>query len=110
MAELAALGLRILAPPLLDAGAGGSGRADRALGLCARGRAAGLDLITWSLERSGPLKDGGGYYYRSIRPLIDRDGDMLALLDVLYRDVGVRGVFSDWPATTTFYANCVGIE
>jgi glycerophosphoryl diester phosphodiesterase len=39
---------------------------------------------------------------------VDRDGDMLSLLDVLYRDVGVIGVFSDWPATTTFYANCVG--
>jgi len=24
----------------------------------------------------------------------------------LARDVGVIGVFSDWPATTTFYANC----
>jgi len=21
--------------------------------------------------------------------------------------VGVKGVFSDWPATTTFYANCM---
>jgi glycerophosphoryl diester phosphodiesterase len=22
--------------------------------------------------------------------------------------VGVRGIFSDWPATTTYYANCMG--
>jgi glycerophosphoryl diester phosphodiesterase len=29
---------------------------------------------------------------------------------VLARKVGVRGVFSDWPATTTFYANCTGLE
>jgi glycerophosphoryl diester phosphodiesterase len=28
-------------------------------------------------------------------------------LDVLARGVGVRGVFSDWPATTTYYANCM---
>jgi len=34
---------------------------------------------------------------------------MLRVLDVLARDVGVRGVFSDWPATTTFYANCAGL-
>ena len=42
--------------------------------------------------------------------MIDRDGDVLTLLDVLYGQVGVKGVFSDWPATATFYANCVGIE
>ena len=26
------------------------------------------------------------------------------------RDVGVLGVFSDWPATTTFYASCMGMK
>lgn len=31
---------------------------------------------------------------------------MLELLETLATDVGVVGVFSDWPATTTFYANC----
>ena len=25
------------------------------------------------------------------------------------KDVGVLGVFSDWPATTTFYANCMNV-
>lgn len=68
---------------------------------------AGLDLIAWSLERSGPLAGGGGYYYQSIKDLVRRDGDALDLLHVLQADVGVRGVFSDWPATTTFFANCV---
>jgi hypothetical protein len=23
--------------------------------------------------------------------------------------VAIQGVFSDWPATTTFYANCMGL-
>jgi glycerophosphoryl diester phosphodiesterase len=32
---------------------------------------------------------------------------MMRVLDVLVREAGVIGVFSDWPATTTFYANCV---
>jgi glycerophosphoryl diester phosphodiesterase len=32
----------------------------------------------------------------------------LTVLDVLAQQVGVRGVFSDWPANTTFYANCMG--
>ena len=37
------------------------------------------------------------------------DGFNYALLHVLSQDVGVLGVFSDWPATTTFYANCMGL-
>ena len=28
----------------------------------AKAKAAGLRIITWSLERSGPLSLGGGYY------------------------------------------------
>lgn len=71
---------------------------------------AGLDIITWSLERSGHLGNGGGWYYQSIKDVINNDGDMLKLLDVLAQDVGVVAVFSDWPATTTFYANCMNIK
>lgn len=74
-------------------------------------KAAGLGLITWTLERSGILADGGnGFYYQTYDSAIQREGDMLRVLDVLARDVGVMGVFSDWPATTTFYANCMGLK
>lgn len=69
-------------------------------------KGAGLDIITWTLERSGLLKDGGGFYYQSITPVIDNDGDMMEALDVLAQKVGIRGIFSDWPATVTYYANC----
>jgi glycerophosphoryl diester phosphodiesterase len=31
------------------------------------------------------------------------------LLDVLATQVGIRGIFSDWPATVTYYANCKGL-
>jgi len=72
-------------------------------------RAAGLGLITWTLERSGPLDDGGGWYFQSVTGAIDDGGDYFEILDVLAQDVGVVGVFSDWPATTTFYANCMGL-
>ena len=41
--------------------------------------------------------------------VIDNDGDVMTVLDVLAKDVGVIGVFSDWPATTTYYANCMGL-
>jgi glycerophosphoryl diester phosphodiesterase len=71
---------------------------------------AGLGIITWTLERSGPLSGGGGWYYQSIKDAIDSDDDMLKLLDVLAKDVGIRGIFSDWPATVTYYANCMGLE
>ena len=70
----------------------------------------GLNLIAWTLERSGSLEDGGGFYYSSISPVIDDDGDTLRVLDVLAKDVGVTGVFSDWPATTTFYAYCTDLN
>jgi glycerophosphoryl diester phosphodiesterase len=75
-------------------------------------KAAGLDIITWTLERSGRLSDGtgGGFYYQSTASIIDNDGDAMTMLDVLGRDVGVLGVFSDWPGTVTYYANCVGLK
>ncbi len=74
-------------------------------------KAAGLDIITWTLERSGVLADGGnGFYYQTIDTAIEREGDMMTVLDVLARQVGILGIFSDWPATTTFYANCAGLR
>jgi glycerophosphoryl diester phosphodiesterase len=72
-------------------------------------QAAGLGIITWTLERSGPLGGGGGWYFQSIEEATDNDGVYFDLLHVLAQDVGVEGVFSDWPATTTFYANCFGL-
>jgi glycerophosphoryl diester phosphodiesterase len=109
MEELAAAGVRIIAPPLwvlVDVDDDGK-IVPSAYARAAK--AAGLEIITWTLERSGPLEDGGGWYYQSIEDAIDNDGDMLEVLDVLARRVGVRGVFSDWPATVTYYANCMGL-
>jgi glycerophosphoryl diester phosphodiesterase len=109
MDQLVADGVKIVAPPsfalvTLDA--------DKKIVPSEYARAAkqaGLDIITWSLERSGPLATGGGYYYGSVSEVIDNDGDQYTLIDVLAQQVGVRGIFSDWPATTTFYANCFGL-
>ncbi|KAM5350612.1 hypothetical protein ACJ41O_007117 [Fusarium nematophilum] len=77
-----------------------------------KARKLGLDIITWSLERSGPLANGanGDYYYFSIKDVVDNDGDMFKLVDVLYRQIGVIGLFSDWSATVTYYANCFKIK
>jgi glycerophosphoryl diester phosphodiesterase len=109
MAELKALGVNALAAPLWkllaldDQGHIVPSRYAR------NARMAGLALIAWTVERSGSLAGGGGWYYQSVAQAIDNDGDMVAVIDVLAREVGVIGIFSDWPATTTFYANCTGL-
>jgi glycerophosphoryl diester phosphodiesterase len=74
-------------------------------------KAAGLDIITWTIERSGILADGNnGFYYQTIDSAIQREGDMMTVLDVLAREVGILGIFTDWPATVTYYANCMGLK
>lgn len=106
-----AAGVNIVAPPMsalvqLDA--------DGAIvpsGYATRATQAGLKIISWTSERSGRLKDGaaegGDFYYRSTIDAIENDGDILRTIDVLAQDVGIIGLFSDWPATTSFYANCL---
>jgi glycerophosphoryl diester phosphodiesterase len=78
-----------------------------------KARRAGLDIITWTTERSGRIVedvlDGGGtFYYQSTLDALNNDGDILTTIHLLAQEVGVIGIFSDWPATTTFYANCLG--
>ena len=110
MAELKAQGVKILAPPIAMMLALNDKREIVPSEYAKAAKAAGLDLIGWSLERDGPLDRGGGFYHKSIKAAIDRDGDTLTVLDVLAQQVGVRGMFSDWPATTTFYASCMGMK
>jgi len=110
MTELKEQGVRILAPPIFMMLALNDSGEIVASDYAKAAKAAGLDLIGWSLERDGPLDKGGGFYHRSVKPAIDRDGDTLTVLDVLARQAGVRGMFSDWPATTTFYASCMGLK
>ena len=52
-------------------------------------------------------------FYLSIQSttdVTDNDGDYFEVLDVLAQDVGILGIFSDWPATVTYYANCMGLD
>jgi glycerophosphoryl diester phosphodiesterase len=106
MKQLADQGVKIIAPPLWVLVTLNDKNEIVPSEYAKAARAAGLDIITWSLERSGPLNAGGGFYYQSIKAATDHDGIVFSLLDVLAKQVGVRGVFSDWPATTTFYASC----
>ena len=109
LAGYKAQGINIVAPPifaLLTTDGSGSIVPSR---YAMDAKAAGLDIITWTLERSGILADGNnGFYYQSFDSAIKKEGDMMRVLDVLNRQVGILGIFSDWPATVTFYANCVG--
>ncbi|MES9991766.1 MAG: glycerophosphodiester phosphodiesterase family protein [Candidatus Thiodiazotropha sp.] len=108
MAELNAMGVNYLAPAMWALVTEENGEivpSEYALSA----QAHGLKLITWTLERSGLLASGGGWYYQTINNITDNDGDMMVLLDVLAQDVGVKGIFSDWPATVSYYANCKGL-
>ncbi len=74
-------------------------------------RRAGLEIVTWTTERSGRIVEdvlvgGNDFYYRTTLDALENDGDILRTIHVLAQDVMVIGIFSDWPATTTFYANC----
>ena len=108
-ADLAAQGVKYVAPaiPFLLTLDENGDFAPSALAIALQ--EADIEIIAWTLERSGPLASGGGWYYHSVTEAIDNDGDYYEVLDALAQDVGVVGVFSDWPATTTYYANCMGL-
>lgn len=77
-------------------------------------RALGFDIIAWTFERAD-LREGAanaGWYYQFDPQgrAIKKDADMYKALDAMAKKVGVLGVFSDWPATVTYYANCMGLK
>jgi glycerophosphoryl diester phosphodiesterase len=112
--DLRRAGVRIIAPPIFALLAVDSN--DRivpsqyALDI----KNTGFDIITWSFERADRRRGAGpaGFYYlfdpdsRAVK----KDSDMYQALDALAQQVRIRGIFSDWPATVTYYANCMGLE
>ncbi|MGC9492048.1 glycerophosphodiester phosphodiesterase family protein [Vibrio genomosp. F10] len=110
MKELHDAGVKIIAPPLFALVDLDENNELVASNYAKLAKGADLDIIAWTLERSGSLAQGGGWYYQSVKQGINNDGDMMKMLDVLAQDVGVLGVFSDWPATVTYYANCMDSE
>lgn len=108
MAQLADMGVNVIAPPTWMLVRNDDGRIAQSV-YAEEAKRAGLDIITWTFERSGPLSSGGGWYYQTINDITDNDGDAYKLLDVLAKDVGILGIFSDWPGSVTYYANCMGL-
>lgn len=117
MNALKAQGVQIVAPPLWMLVEVESGKIVPSL-YAKMAKAAGLDIITWTFERDGPLKNGGGWYYQTLNGLnpnpdsvepavINNDGDMMNVLDVLAKQIGIIGIFSDWPGSVTYYSSCM---
>jgi glycerophosphoryl diester phosphodiesterase len=112
--QLRAQGVRYFAPPmpaLLDVS--GSHRvvpSAYALDIMS----VGFRIITWTFERSdlrrGASPAGFYYYFDPQGQAIKKDSDMYKALDTLAKQVKIVGIFSDWPATVTYYANCMGLK
>ena len=115
----AAQGIKIVAPPmwvlLTVDGAGKIVPSQYAKDA----KAAGLDIITWTLERSGRIVEevlptkgttAPSFYYQTTLDALHNDGDLMTTLDVLARQVGILGIFSDWSGTVSYYASCMGLK
>ena len=61
---------------------------------------------------TGVKKEGAGgtFFYQTTLDAIEGDGQLMETLHVLATQVGVIGVFSDWPGTVTYYASCMGLD
>jgi glycerophosphoryl diester phosphodiesterase len=115
----AAQGIRIVAPPMwMLVSVDASGRIVPSQ-YARDAKAAGLDIIVWTIERSGRIAEDvlptrgsatPSFYFQSALDALENDGDLMTMLDVLAREVGVLGVFSDWSGTVTYYASCMGLD
>ncbi|MEJ2534519.1 MAG: glycerophosphodiester phosphodiesterase family protein, partial [Gammaproteobacteria bacterium] len=65
MTELVEAGVRFIGPPLWMLVEEEQGRIVPSA-YARAAQAAGLGIIAWSLERSGPLSGGGGWYYQTL--------------------------------------------
>ena len=113
---LRAEGFRTIAPPislLLRVDEHGRLRATK---YAEHARAAGLALVAWSAERSGRIREGRvegrerDFYLGPLLAALNDDGDLYRVIHALVQEVGIARLFSDWPASSTYYANCFGLE
>lgn len=105
MQQLYDAGVRTLAPPmpmLLSRDHNGELQASD---YARYARQAGLEIITWTFE-AGDATDPDNWLYINLPGYIDHESRMLEVLHALHTKVGIKGIFSDWPGTVTYYANC----
>ncbi|RVX71171.1 hypothetical protein B0A52_03537 [Exophiala mesophila] len=109
--DLKASGVNIISPPinyLLEVG-GPDNNTIVPSSYATTAMEAGLEIIAWSFERSGPLtlvRANDEYYYQTVAPVVSYDGQAYEVIDVLTRQIGIKGLFTDWSSTVTYYANC----
>ena len=114
----AAQGIRIVAPPMWALLSVQNGKIVPSQ-YAKNAKSAKLDIITWTLERSGRIGEevlptkgtaAPSYYYQTIVDALSNDGDIMVALDVLARQVGILGIFSDWSGTVSYYASCMRLH
>ncbi len=114
----ASQGIRIVAPPMWALLAVENGRIVPSR-YTQDAKAAGLDIITWTLERSGRIVEevlptkgtsSPSFYFQTTLDALHNDGDLMTTLDVLAKQVGILGIFSDWSGTVSYYASCMGLK
>lgn len=112
--QLKQQGVKIIAPPMFALLAVNSAGEIVASQYALDIKGLGFDIITWTFERSdlrrGAASAGFYYLFDPQDQAVKKDSDMYKALDALARKVGIIGIFSDWPATVTYYANCMGLK
>lgn len=120
MEEMRALGITIIASPLwMLLNVNDQGELE-ASAYAEFAKAADLKIIAWSVERSDMSQGSKNreghlnwYYQFDHHPdhqVIKTEGDVYKVIDALAKRVGVIGIFSDWPETVSYYANCIGLD
>lgn len=111
-------GIRVVAPPMWVLLAVKDGRIVPSQ-YARDAKAAKLDIITWTIERSGRIgeevlptrgTDSPSFYYQTTLDALTNDGDIMTTLDVLARQIGILGIFSDWSGTVSYYASCMRLR
>ena len=106
MQALKQRGLTVLAPPMPMLLARDADGVLRATEYATLAKQAGLKLITWTFE-AGDATDPNNWLYANLPGYMDHEARMLEVLHALATQAQVEGVFSDWPGTVTYYANCL---
>lgn len=113
--SLKAQGVNVISPPINYLLTYGDSNNDTIVpsSYATAAREAGLDIIAWSFERSGPLdrvEATEDYYYSTFAQAVSYDGQLYEILDILAHDIGIVGLFTDWSATVGYFANCFGLQ
>lgn len=114
LGSLKAQGVNVISPPinyLLTYG-DSSNKTIVPSSYATEAKKAGLDIIAWTFDRSGPLtkvRATEDYYYATFNQAVNYDGQLYEILDILANKIGIIGLFSDWSATTGYFANCFGL-